>query len=192
MVTLTPFSRSHYFLECEKMACMDHISWVTGLIQKNGGGGGGGGTSVLVRNCSCFPCIFTNRCPKYLSLLPNLAWCLLCLIFMFNGSEQQLELGKGAFSHPPSSTVFSKGLLLMLLKNMMERSARAEYYQYAICQWHRKNVFELSSILPLIWSSGGQGWILPVHLGQMKTGQEGKGLLQNHLWCPNDLGYGID
>ena len=28
---------------------------------------------------------------------------------------------------------------------------------------------------------------LPTQLGQLKTGQEGKGLLQKHLWCPNDL-----
>ena len=23
--------------------------------------------------------------------------------------------------------------------------------------------------------------------GQLKTGQDGKGLLQSHLWCPNNL-----
>ena len=34
-------------------------------------------------------------------------------------SEQQLELGNDVFSHPPSSTFFSKGLCLMLWKNMM-------------------------------------------------------------------------
>ena len=28
---------------------------------------------------------------------------------------------------------------------------------------------------------------LPAQLGQLKTGQDGKGLLQIHLWCPNDL-----
>ena len=30
-------------------------------------------------------------------------------------------------------------------------------------------------------------WTLPAQLGQLKTGQEGKGLLLNHLWCPDDL-----
>ena len=30
-------------------------------------------------------------------------------------------------------------------------------------------------------------WTLPAQLGQLKTGQDGKGLLQIHLWCPNDL-----
>ena len=42
-----------------------------------------------------------------------------------NGSEQQLELGKGVFFHSPSSTFFSKGLCLMLWKNMLERLAQA-------------------------------------------------------------------
>ena len=32
----------------------------------------------------------------------------------------------------------------------------------------------------------GQGWILPAHLGQLKTVQDVKGLLRSHLWCPND------
>ena len=30
-------------------------------------------------------------------------------------------------------------------------------------------------------------WTLPAQLGQLKTGQDGKGLLRIHLWCPNDL-----
>ena len=29
--------------------------------------------------------------------------------------------------------------------------------------------------------------LLPAQLGQLKTGQSGKGLLLRHLWCPNDL-----
>ena len=33
----------------------------------------------------------------------------------------------------------------------------------------------------------GQVWTLPAQLGQLKTGQDGKGLLQIHLWCPDDL-----
>ena len=28
---------------------------------------------------------------------------------------------------------------------------------------------------------------LPSQLGQLKTGQNGKGLLRIHLWCPDDL-----
>ena len=31
------------------------------------------------------------------------------------------------------------------------------------------------------------GLFLPAQLGQLKTGQEGKGLLQIHVWCPDDL-----
>ena len=36
-------------------------------------------------------------------------------------------------------------------------------------------------------SNSGQEWTLPAQLGQLKTGQDGKGLLRIHLWCPNDL-----
>ena len=33
----------------------------------------------------------------------------------------------------------------------------------------------------------GQEWTLPAQLGQLKTGQDGKGLLRIHLWCPDLL-----
>ena len=36
-------------------------------------------------------------------------------------------------------------------------------------------------------SKSGQEWTLPAQLGQPKTGQDGKGLLRIHLWCPDDL-----
>ena len=36
-------------------------------------------------------------------------------------------------------------------------------------------------------SKSGQEWTLPSRLGQLKTGQDGKGLLRIHLWCPDDL-----
>ena len=36
-------------------------------------------------------------------------------------------------------------------------------------------------------SKSGQEWILPAQLGQLKTGQDGKGLLRIHLWCSDDL-----
>ena len=38
-----------------------------------------------------------------------------------------------------------------------------------------------------IISKSGQDWTLPAQLGNLKTGQDGKGLLRVHLWCPNDL-----
>ena len=34
---------------------------------------------------------------------------------------------------------------------------------------------------------GRQEWTLPAQLRQLKTGHDGKGLLQIHLWCPDDL-----
>ena len=36
------------------------------------------------------------------------------------------------------------------------------------------------------------GMTLPAHLGQLKTGQDGKGLLRIHLWCPADLSRLLD
>ena len=36
-------------------------------------------------------------------------------------------------------------------------------------------------------SKSGQEWTLSAQLGQLKTGQDGKGLLQIHLWCPDNL-----
>ena len=36
-------------------------------------------------------------------------------------------------------------------------------------------------------SKSRQKWTLPAQLGQLKTGQDGKGLLRIHLWCPDDL-----
>ena len=36
-------------------------------------------------------------------------------------------------------------------------------------------------------SKSGQEWTLPAQLGQLKTRQDGKGLLRFHLWCSDDL-----
>ena len=36
-------------------------------------------------------------------------------------------------------------------------------------------------------SKSGQERTLPAQLGRLKTGQDGKGLLRTHLWCPDDL-----
>ena len=35
-------------------------------------------------------------------------------------------------------------------------------------------------------SKRGKGWTLSAQLEQLKTGQDRKGLLRSHLWCPND------
>ena len=36
-------------------------------------------------------------------------------------------------------------------------------------------------------SKTGQEWTLPAQLRRLKTGQDEKGLLRIHLWCPDDL-----
>ena len=36
-------------------------------------------------------------------------------------------------------------------------------------------------------SKTGQEWTLPAQLEQLKTDQNGNGLLRIHLWCPGDL-----
>ena len=42
-------------------------------------------------------------------------------------------------------------------------------------------------------TKSGQEWTLPAQIGQLKTGQDRKGLLQTHLWCPTTFqGYGIE
>ena len=42
-------------------------------------------------------------------------------------------------------------------------------------------------------SNSGQEWTLPAQLGQLKTGQDRKGLLRVHLWSPTTFqGYGIE
>ena len=39
----------------------------------------------------------------------------------------------------------------------------------------------------VVISKSGQEWSFQAQLGQLKTGQDGKGLLQIRLWCPDDL-----
>ena len=36
-------------------------------------------------------------------------------------------------------------------------------------------------------SKNVQEWTFPVEQGQLKTGQDGRGLLRMQLWCPDDL-----
>ena len=38
-----------------------------------------------------------------------------------------------------------------------------------------------------IISKNGQEWALPSQLRQLKTGQDGNGMLRIHLWFPDDL-----
>ena len=62
------------------------------------------------------------------------------------------------------------------------------------CRAGEKNACFLDEMIPEAIERGrktisksGQEWTLPAQLGQLKTGQDGKGLLRIHLWCPDDL-----
>ena len=37
------------------------------------------------------------------------------------------------------------------------------------------------------WEDSFKEWTLLAQLGPLKTGQDGNGLLQIHLWCPDDF-----
>ena len=65
-------------------------------------------------------------------------------------------------------------------------------------KWFKRDIIVLISFLILFVSisflvnigkeSAFRGSVtLPAQLGQLETGQDGKGLLRIHLWCPDDL-----
>ena len=61
------------------------------------------------------------------------------------------------------------------------------YYE-VVRNWARgPTTYEIFSADKYKISKSGQEWTLQAQLGQLKTGQDGKGLLQIHLWCPDDL-----
>ena len=59
------------------------------------------------------------------------------------------------------------------------------FRQFCRAQWKLKEeeVDRKRGVKTILKS--GQEWSLPAQLGQLKTGQGGKGLLWNHLWCPD-------
>ena len=72
-----------------------------------------------------------------------------------------------SFGHISRSSGLAKAILQGTVKGKKTRQTEEE-----VGRQHQKS---------------GQEWTLPAQLGQLKTGQDGKGLLQIHLWCPDDL-----
>ena len=69
-------------------------------------------------------------------------------------------------------------------------SSRASFQRFIhsnIAQWKEKEKEADRRRGGKTISKNGQEWTLPAQLGQLKTGQDGTGLLRIHLWCPDDL-----
>ena len=71
------------------------------------------------------------------------------------------------FGHVSRSSGLAKTILQGTMKGKRKRGRQKKRWEDNIKEW--------------------TGMDLPAHLGQLKTGQGGKGLLQIHLWCPDDL-----
>ena len=56
------------------------------------------------------------------------------------------------------------------------------FIRFTVCVFReRLSICICAKIIP----KSGQGWTLPAQLGQLKTGQDVKGLLRSRVWCPN-------
>ena len=71
------------------------------------------------------------------------------------------------FGHVSRSSGLAKTILQGTMKGKRKRGRQKKRWEDNIKEW--------------------TGMSLPAQLGQLKTGQDGKGLLQIHLWCPDDL-----
>ena len=71
------------------------------------------------------------------------------------------------FGHVSRSSGLAKTILQGTVKGKRKRDRQKKRWEDNIKEW--------------------TGRILPAQLGQLKTGQDGKGLLRIHLWCPDDL-----
>ena len=77
------------------------------------------------------------------------------------------------FGHVSRSSGLAKTILQGIVKGKRKRGRQKKRWEDNIKEW--------------------TGMDLPAQLGQLKTGQDGKGLLQIHLWCPDAFqGYGIE
>ena len=71
------------------------------------------------------------------------------------------------FGHVSRSSGLAKTILQGTVKGKRKRGRQQKRWEDNITEW--------------------TGMDLPAQLGQLKTGQDGKGLLQIHLWFPDDL-----
>ena len=71
------------------------------------------------------------------------------------------------FGHVSRSSGLAKTILQGTVKGKRKRGRQKKRWEDNIKEW--------------------TGMALPAQLGQLKTGQDGKGLLRIRLWCPNDL-----
>ena len=71
------------------------------------------------------------------------------------------------FGHVSRSSGLAKTILQGTVKGKRKRGRQKKRWEDNIKEW--------------------TGMDLPAQLGQLKTGQDGKGLLRIHLWCPDDL-----
>ena len=71
------------------------------------------------------------------------------------------------FGHVSRSSGLAKTILQGTVKEKRKRGRQKKRWEDNIKEWTRMD--------------------LPAQLGQLKTGQDGKGLLQIHLWCHDDL-----
>ena len=77
------------------------------------------------------------------------------------------------FGHVSRSSDLAKTVLQGTVKGKRKRGGQKKGWEDSIKEW--------------------TGMDLPAQLRQLKTGQDRKGLLQIHLWCPTTLqGYGIE
>ena len=78
--------------------------------------------------------------------------------------------------------------LVRTIEQLYDKATSAVQMNGSKGEWSRTTVGVWQGCL--LWetiSKSGQEWALPAQLGQLKTGQDGKGLLRIHLWCPDDL-----
>ena len=81
--------------------------------------------------------------------------------------DELLDLVKKWFGHISRSSSLAQTILQGTVKGKRRRGRHRKRWEDNIKEWTE--------------------WTLPVQLGHLKTGQDGKGLLQIHSWCPDDL-----
>ena len=71
------------------------------------------------------------------------------------------------FGHVSRSSGLAKTILQGSVEGKRKRGRQKKWWEDNIKEWKE--------------------WTSPAQVGQLETGQDGKGLLRIHLWCPDDL-----